>query len=67
MPCMSIALVSYAADHAEAFPDDPVGPLAALSKLYPYFGKGDEYVFAGLSGDVEEAKRCLAEGRILNE
>ena len=64
---MRIALISFANNNAETFPDDPGGPLPALSKLYPdYFGMGDEYALAGLSGDGEEAKRCLRNGKTLN-
>src|SRR5215218_4041989 len=60
VPQLWIGLVSYAANNEDSFPDDPSGSLAALSKLYPdYFKQGDEYVLAGLSGDIDEARRSL--------
>jgi len=67
VPCLWIGLYSYASNNEDSFPDDPSGSLAALSKLYPeYFKQGDEYVLAGLSGDLDEARRTLRNAEALN-
>src|SRR4051812_7625524 len=67
VPLIWMGLASYAANNEGSFPDDPRGPLAALSKLYPdYFKLGDEEVLAGLSGDADEARRALRGSEALN-
>ena len=67
LPSIWIGLYSYAVDKEGSFPDDPKGPLAALSKLYPdYFAVGDEYVLAGFSGDENETSRALRNSEALN-